>query len=212
MKIAILGAGNVGATLGAGWAKCGHTVVFATRDPLSQKTLAAVHLAGPNASSADVASAARASEVIVLATPWANSTEALVACGDLTGKIVVDTTNAVLPGWKLPTPSGTQQLSERFPGARLVKALNSVGWDVMQHPVFVDRAAAMLFCGDQPEAKATVVVLISDLGFDPVDAGALDTSGLLDAAALLWIRISIQQKDRQFAFAKLSRETGLIPS
>jgi predicted dinucleotide-binding enzyme len=63
----------------------------------------------------------------------------------------------------------------------------------------------MLYCGDDPSAKATVASLIDALGFVPLDAGPLNMAGLLEAAALLWIRISIQSKDRNFAFARIHR-------
>lgn len=209
MQIAVLGAGNVGATLGQRWAQTRkHTIIFATRDPNSERTQAAVQRSGPHASSADTPTAARASDVIVLATPWAAAVDALTACGDVAGKVIIDATNPILPGLKLafsPDSSGAEHLAAHARGAHVVKAFNTVGSEVMQNPVFLGHSAAMLFCGDDAPAKALVSSLITDLEFAPVDAGPLNMAGLLENAALLWIRMSIQTANRQFAFARLHR-------
>jgi hypothetical protein len=209
MRIAVLGAGNVGSTLGQRWAQTGnHTVVFATRNPDSERAQAAVRQSGQHASSSDIASAARTCDVIVLATPWAATLDALTACGDIAGKVIIDATNPILPEWKLafsPESSGAEHIAAHSPVAHVVKAFNTVGFDVMQNPVFLGHSAAMLYCGDNAVAKATVASLIADLEFDPVDAGPLYMAGLLEHAALLWIRMSIQSGNRQFAFARLHR-------
>lgn len=69
MKIAIIGAGNVGATLGRAWLKRGHEVAFGVRDPNSPKARDLTS-ESPTARVVTNLEAARGSEVIVLATPW----------------------------------------------------------------------------------------------------------------------------------------------
>lgn len=97
MKIAVIGSGNVGSALGCGWAGRGHEVVFGVRDPASAKVAAVVERA-PGSRAAGVSEAARASEVVVLTTPWGDATQqAVKACGDLASKPVLDCTNARIP-------------------------------------------------------------------------------------------------------------------
>src|SRR5450631_443569 len=98
MKIAIIGAGSVGAALGSGWASVGHTVVYAVRDPAQANVRDAVARSGSNASAALLAQAIKDSDVVVLATPYGAAQAALAAAGDLTGKVLLDATNPIAPG------------------------------------------------------------------------------------------------------------------
>ncbi len=69
MRIAVIGTGNVGSALGTRWAKNGHRVIFATRDPGSNRIKVLLNAAGTNASAARIAEAVAGAEVVVLATP-----------------------------------------------------------------------------------------------------------------------------------------------
>jgi predicted dinucleotide-binding enzyme len=94
MKLAIIGAGNVGGTLGKAWAeKGGHDVCFGVRDPKAEKTQMLVKAIGPNAQAASLQEAAVLADVIVLATPWPATESAIRATGDLKDKILLDATN-----------------------------------------------------------------------------------------------------------------------
>src|SRR6185437_9738578 len=97
MQIGILGSGNVGGTLGTRWARNGHRVVFGSRDPEGEKTRKLVAEAGGNAAAAANAEMARMSEVVLLSTPSAATQQALRGVGDVTGKILIDATNPLLP-------------------------------------------------------------------------------------------------------------------
>jgi 8-hydroxy-5-deazaflavin:NADPH oxidoreductase len=92
MKIAVIGSGNVGGALGTGWAKKGHSVVFGVRDKNDDK-LQSLKKAGPNARAESVPEAASFGEVVVFATPWPATQDAIRNAGDLKGKIVLDCTN-----------------------------------------------------------------------------------------------------------------------
>ncbi len=210
MKIAVIGTGNVGATLGARWAEAGHSVVFGTRDPKARKVAAMLQEAGPNASAATVAKAAAAGEVVVLATPWEATRSAVESAGGLPGKIVIDCTNPIaadLSGLSVGlTTSAGEQVARFAPGARVVKAFNTIGSNVMADPAFKDGAATLLICGDDAEAKKTVSALGRDLGFDVVDAGALTVSRYLEPMAMLWITLAYgRQLGRNIAFRLLRR-------
>src|SRR3990172_2572188 len=101
MKIAMIGIGKVGGTLGTRWAQKGYTVTFGARDVNSEKVRALLETAGKNASAASVREAAAGADVVVFAVPWAAVQSAIEAAGDLTGKVVVDGTNPVAPGLQL---------------------------------------------------------------------------------------------------------------
>src|SRR5437899_2793736 len=98
MRIAVLGAGNVGGTLGRIWATRGHEMMFGVRDPRSPRVAALLAPTGLGSGvvAGSVAEAATFGEVVALATPW-NATEDVVrAAGDLAGKVVLDCTNPLL--------------------------------------------------------------------------------------------------------------------
>src|SRR3954469_16638012 len=95
MNIGIIGSGNVGGTLGTRWAQAGHQVTFASRKPESKEMQELLANAGPNARVGTSSDAAQA-DVLLLATPWPNTEEALRSAGDLSGKILIDATNPLL--------------------------------------------------------------------------------------------------------------------
>src|SRR5205823_13304612 len=97
MKIAIIGAGNVGGTLGKGWAKKGHDIFFGVRHPQDDKIRQLVQSIGPKAQAGTVAQAVAFGEVVVLATPWQGTEAAVKQAGDLSGKVVIDCTNPLKP-------------------------------------------------------------------------------------------------------------------
>src|SRR5580692_945255 len=139
MKIGILGSGNVGGTLGTRWAQGGHQVVFSSREPESAKMQELVARAGKTARSAGTAETATSSDVVVLTAPWPAIKEILAEAGNLSGKIVIDAINPLLPdlsGMAVGmTTSAAEQIASWLPGARVVKAFNTVGFPVMANPV-----------------------------------------------------------------------------
>ena len=195
MRIGILGAGNVGTTLGRGWETRGHEVVYGLRNVGEERLARLRAAAGEGARAASVEEAAAFAQVLLLATPWGTTRPALEAAGDLAGKVVLDSTNPLrgdLSGLDVGlATSGGEQIAGWAPEARVVKIFNSVGVDVMADPRFGERAATMLLCGDDAGAKRTAAGLAADLGFEPLDAGPLSRARLLEPLALLWIRLAI---------------------
>lgn len=98
MKLAIIGAGNVGGTLGQRWAQNGHDVLFGVRQPQGAKVQEVLRSAGANAGASSIAEAVATALCVLLATPWAATQEALQAAGNLSGKILIDCTNPLAPG------------------------------------------------------------------------------------------------------------------
>ena len=97
MNIGIIGSGNVGGTLGTRWAKGGHQVIFGSRDPGAGDMKELLARAGSNARGAKLQDAAKSGDVLLLAMPWPVTKEVVQGLGDLTGKILIDATNPVLP-------------------------------------------------------------------------------------------------------------------
>jgi 8-hydroxy-5-deazaflavin:NADPH oxidoreductase len=204
MNIGILGGGKVGGTLGKAWAAQGHHVMFGTRDPSGEKTQILIREAGLNASAGRIAEAAQFGEVILLSIPWTAVQETLQAAGNLAGKIVIDATNAMQP--PLPERSGAEDIAAWAPGARVVKAFNTTGFDNMAQPRYGGMVVDIYYCGDDAEAKARVSELIRAIGAEPVDVGPLANARLLEALAQLWIFLAYRQgMGRNIAFKLLQR-------
>jgi hypothetical protein len=207
MKIAVIGAGNVGGTLGRRWHEAGYEVVFGVRDPESEKAHA---LPAPALLPAD---AAQGAEVILLATPWSAAQDALESLGDLTGKVLLDATNPLRPNLAGLTHghemSGGEQVAQWAVGARVVKAFNTTGAENMANPHYPAGSLALPYCGDDPEAKKLAHELAAALGFVPVDAGELSQARLLEPFALLWISLAYRQGlGRDFGFLLQQRAGG----
>jgi 8-hydroxy-5-deazaflavin:NADPH oxidoreductase len=210
LNIGIIGSGHVGGTLGKRWAETGHAVTFSSRHPGSNEMKKLVGESGKLAKTASVHEAAAANDVLLLATPWPNTRAALETAGDLSGKILIDATNPLLPkldGLEVGTTlSGAEQIAEWSPGARVVKAFNTIGFNIMANPQFGGNKAVLFYCGDDAEAKRIVEQLSAELGFDPIDAGALRQARLLEPFALLWISLAyIGGHGREIAFQFMKR-------
>lgn len=210
MKIAVLGAGNVGGTLGKGWANAHHQIVFGVRDPQAEKVQALLTQTGNQASASTVLDAVKDADVLVLATPWQVAQAALESAGDLTGKVLLDVTNPLTENFSALTmgytTSGAEQLSAWAPGAKIYKVFNQTGWETMANPVFENGKAVMFVAGDDPEGKAIALQLATELGFEAIDVGPLTEARLLEPLAMLWIKLaSVYGQGRDVAFALLRR-------
>lgn len=190
MKIGILGAGNVGGTLGLGWAKSGHEIFFGVRDTQSDKVKALLDEIGANAQAGSLAEAVAFGEVVLLAVPWTAVQEAIRQAGDFTGKILLDATNRLVEPAPDSAPSAVEDISRWASGARVVKAFNTTGSGNMSNPKFGAHCADMYICGDDPDAKSAAAELAQDVGFEVVDAGPLANAVLLEALAKLWIQLA----------------------
>jgi len=208
MKISILGAGNVGGTLGRAWAGKDHDVFFGVPDPRDPKTQHLLKSLGQNVRAGTVAEAAAAADIIVLATPWPATKNAIQRAGNLTGKVVVDCTNPLkegVSGLALGyTTSGAEQVAEWAGGAKVFKALNQAGFNIMANPIFDGQRAVMFVCGDDAGQKSIVLKLVAEIGFEAIDAGGLLIARLLEPYAMLWIHLAYRQGvGREFAFGLL---------
>lgn len=192
MRIAVIGIGMVGGTLGRRWAQEGQEVMFGVREPASEKVGQLLAEAGANARAGSVAEAAAFGEVVVLATPWSGTEDAIRTAGDLSGKVVLDCTNPLAPDMSglVGDRSAAEQVAAWAKGAKVVKIFNSTGFKNMDDPRYGDDRVTMLYCGDDAEAKKVAAGLAEGLGFEPVDAGPLSEARSLEYLALLWIHLA----------------------
>jgi predicted dinucleotide-binding enzyme len=210
MKIAVIGIGNVGGTLGSAWEKAGHEVIFGVRDPDSEKVKTLLKRTGQKTQAATVAEAAAAVDIIVLATPWSAAQDAIKAAGNLTGKIVVDCTNPIAPDLKGlsigTTTSAGEQVARWAEGAKVVKAFNTTGSGNMASPNYGSQPVTIFICGDNPEARESVAQLAKDVGFEPCITGPLYHARYFEPMAMLWVDMAyLQGRGPQFAYKILSR-------
>jgi predicted dinucleotide-binding enzyme len=219
MRIAILGAGNVGGTLGRRWADLGHDVIFGIRNP--ERGASAVKGGGALPAKASVASpadAVRGAEVVVLATPWASVADALdeagVRSGALDGKPLLDTTNPLKKDMSLDVGPNGESAGERVqalaPKAQVVKVFNTTGANNMADPKYDGASTVMFYAGDDKSAKQIAHDLATSLGFDAIDAGSLTRARELEHWAMLWISLAYglaggAALGRDFAFRVVRR-------
>jgi 8-hydroxy-5-deazaflavin:NADPH oxidoreductase len=207
MQIAVIGTGSVGGTLGRRWAELRHAVCFGVRDPGDPGANDLVKKINGAARLASVRDAVKDAEVVVLATPYTANAAAITAAGNLHGKIVIDVTNPLNADLSLAVgfaTSGAEEVARLAPGARVYKAMNQVGFEVMADPSFAAGKPVMFVAGDEAQGKDVVLGLVAALGFEAVDAGALTVARLLEPYAALWIHLMARRKmGRRFAFGLL---------
>jgi predicted dinucleotide-binding enzyme len=198
MKIAVIGTGEVGGTLGRLWSAKGHEVTFGSREPGSAKVLKLLRSIPDGISAGTIPDAAASSDVVVLATPWEATEAAVKACGSLKGKTIIDCTNPYSFKLKkmvldVDRPGGVQ-VAQWAKSRRVVKAFNTVGANLFGSPRFAGGRISMFLCGDDAGAKKTVSSLTKELGFDVVDAGPLSSALWLEALCGLWLQLAPKSK------------------
>jgi predicted dinucleotide-binding enzyme len=191
MRIGMLGSGLMGGKLGTLLARAGHEVIFSyARSQEKLKQLA--HEAHPSARAGTPREATQSAEAIVLGVHWSRLDDVLHLAGDLSGKVLItcslpmneDNSALVIAH----TNSGAESLAQRVPMARIVSAFNTVPsevlFDVFEHRQRAGRPS-LLYCGDDTAAKKLTAGLIHDVGFEPIDAGALSMARYTEPFALL---------------------------
>ena len=189
MKIGIIGSGNMGTGLARRITLAGHDVIMTAKDiAKAEKTARQI---GPRVKVAPLAEVAKGVDVLIAATPAGEQVKALKSCGDLTGKIVIDIANPLKPdmsGLSVGfTTSFAEELAKAFPGAKIVKAFNTVFAQVLNEgPDFGNGLRASAFyCGNDEGARKTVHQLIESMGFDAIDAGPLANARYLEPMGML---------------------------
>ena len=196
MRIAIIGAGSVGGGLGAALVAVGHSVVFGVRDPDSDKCRAAL-AAAPGSSAALPAEAVAGADVVAFALRWDAFPETIAGLPSLAERVVSDVMNRLGGD---PAQSTSQDLADLLPGARIVKAFNTIGFENLTTARARVVPAAMFVAGDEHDAKRVVLGLAAELGFRPEDAGPLANAKPLEGMVKVWLALT-QQHGRTVGFA-----------
>jgi len=191
MKIAVLGAGNVGAGLGRAAAAAGHTVVITASTPEKAAAVAADTGATAAAWNADAVAGV---DLVVLAVPHtAVAAVAAELAGAASGIPVVDATNplnATYSDLVIEGDSAAADLQALIPGSPVVKAFNTVFASRYAAPAEDGRALPVLIAGDDAAAKAAVAELATSLGFQSLDVGGLRHARGLEELAFLNISLN----------------------
>jgi len=179
MRIGIIGAGKIGQATATRLVTAGHEVMLSnTQGPESLEEVE--ESLGQSAHAGTVLDAADYGDVVVVAIPL-TGIDTLPAA-QLAGKIVIDTGNyhpdrfGHIADLDDGSTGSSELVARHLPGARVVKALNTLLWRLLEHEAKPPGAAERLaipFAGDDPAAKEVVAALIDDMGFDPVDGGSL---------------------------------------
>lgn len=210
MKVAVIGAGQVGGALAGSLRRAGYRVILGARDTGSE-SIRRARATVPDLDVLPTADAVRAAETVFLATPYAANADALAGL-DFAGRILVDCTNPVGPGLThglASRVSGAEEVQRLAPGARVVKAFTIYGFENFSdngYRGYGDLRPAMLIAGDDAAAKATVSRLCEDLGWKAVDTGPLASALHLEHMTLLWIKMArVHGRGPGFVWAMLER-------
>jgi predicted dinucleotide-binding enzyme len=168
--IGVIGSGNIGATIGEAWRRAGYDVTYASRSPEPPRTVS-------------IAEAIDGADVVLLALPGAAVPALLAEHGAaLDGRVVIDATNDI-GGERL---HHADAYGTSAPGARFVRAFNTVGFEVLADPSFGGQQADLFWCGPD---DAGVESLIADVGLRPIRVGDIDAIDVVDGAGRLWLTL-----------------------
>lgn len=185
MRIAVIGTGNIGGTLGTRWREAGHDVVFASRTPRPDGPGGAPVVAVPDA--------VGGADAVLLALPGGAVAELLAEIGgSLDGTVVIDATNNL----RAAAANAREAVAADAPGARYVRAFNTLGWENFAEPL----PDTDLFFAADPEARDVAEQLIDAIGLRPVYVGGADAAGTVDALLGLWFALVQQRGSRRLAF------------
>lgn len=216
MKIAILGTGSVGATIGSRLIDLGHQVMMGSRTANNEKaqTFVTKHQ-GLNASAGTFSEAANFGEVIFNCTKGEYSLEAIAMAGKaINGKVLIDVSNPLdfsngMPPHLIPSLANTNSLGEeiqrRFPEAKVVKTFNTMWCGIMVDPNLVGSGNHVNYiCGNDAAAKAVTIGILKQFGWKDeclLDLGDITNARGTEAILLIWLRVYGATKTGAFNFS-----------
>jgi len=198
--IAVIGTGNVGMALGTEFATQGHTIIYGSRDPDGLKAQDLVGKTSGDASAALPEEAAREASIVVLAVPGMAVGEVVEGLGDLDGKIVIDVTNPLKRTAALQFAHGVETsngeiVRKAAPGARVVKAFNTISWTHMIEPERAGGPLSVPLAGDDDEAKAVVAEFAARMGLEPIDIGGMEYARWLEMTVVVMLNNQFSNRD-----------------
>lgn len=191
MRIAIVGTGNVGRSLGEALSKS-NDVVYGSRRPDEAKSRMG------NANVASIDEAAKNADMIILAVPFGAAKEAIHEMhGAEEGKIIVDVSNPLDKNFKWAkgfSESAAEEIAKHAKDAKVVKAFNTIFAENMKTGQVGNEKLTTFIAGDDEDAKAKVMDLARSINMEPIDVGALDKARYIEPAGLLLIELGYGKK------------------
>lgn len=205
MKIAIIGTGNIGGTLGTKWAKKGHTVIAGVRDADNFKGKEV--LAEAQILITTIHEAVQKSEIILISTPATVAIEVAKSLSDTTGKIIIDAMNIVMGRGPEGFTNTADAILANTQTRDIVKCFNTTGFNNMRNPVYHSEAIDLFVAGDSERGKEAAIQLAKDAGFaECYSIGGNDKFQLMEQFAWFWINLAMfQGQGREIGFKLLKR-------
>lgn len=208
MKITIIGHGNVGSALAGRWAAKGHEIIIGARNPGDEKLKPL--MASGKVQAMTIKESISGTDVIVIAIPAHLTVELAKTLGDLSGRVVIDTTNSV---FRRPEPYITAfEAFQQLTHAEVAKCFNSTGAENMSNPLYSipmptphEVPIDMFVAGSSKTAKDVATRLAEDAGFVCYDFGGDDKVVLLEELCRIWINLAMGGMGRDFAFKIIKR-------
>jgi len=196
VEFTIVGAGQVGRSLASALTALGHQALMARRAPETENEVA-------------LSGSAQGCDAVILATPFVATGEIVPQLGISKGQLVIDATNPFGRAWPAgfttsDFSSGGEFVQSLIPQAHVVKCFNVIGYEHMDRPQFAGIAPFMPVCGNDAEAKGSVLALASSMGFDAHDIGDISKSALVENMGLLWGALRDVKGNREFSFGLLN--------
>ncbi len=202
LAVAVLGAGNIGGTLGKKWSLAGHQVSFGVSDPAGVHAQALRTELGDRITIGTLDEVLQGNpDVVLVALPGVIIEDVAQKYAEqLNGRIIIDATNRMGED----SMHNLAHFQRYAPQAQLYRAFSMIGWENFAEPVFDGVQADLFYCGADGASRAKVEQLISDVGLRPICLGGNDQAGLLDSMTTLWFSLAFKQKKgRHIAFKVL---------
>jgi predicted dinucleotide-binding enzyme len=202
LRIAILGAGDIGGTLGRKWAKAGHRIAFGVKNPSSERAQSLREELGDQIFIGSPAEALASSDIVLLAVPGSATEEIIVTHAQLLDhKIIIDATNQITKGKSEATKqwqgrgslNSLSTLQAHASHAQIYRAFNSYAWEAFADPIYQGVQADLFYCGPDGDALTMVEQLIAEIGLRPVRLGDVDQIEVVDNVLQLWATLALFQ-------------------
>jgi NADPH-dependent F420 reductase len=191
MKVAIIGAGNVGKALATSITRAGHDVTLTAKN--RERAAEAAREVGATSAEGNAAAVA-AADLVILAIPFVGAADEVTddIRDGVAGKTVIDVTNPLKPDYSGLATDGTsaaEEFQKLLPEARVIKAFNTIFAANQAAP---SRDIDGFVAGDDDKAKQTVISLVESMGFSPLDVGPLRAARFLEGMAYINIGLNAQ--------------------